>query len=208
MSNDNAIRRLYQNCGADWLIEKADNEHTEVLLKLIKGYVSREHNILDLCCGYGRLTVPLIQEGYEVFGVDISDILVNRARYSCTDNGKFDNPFVIGNIKALPFKNDCFDFSFCIWASFNLLNTIDDQLYAVREMYRTLKPIGKALIECPLHEHEEPVMNVQVDDLSFDYFPLTINQIIKIGERSPFDNFHVTTQLLAGRKRIIAIFTK
>jgi len=37
--------------------------------------------VLDLCCGQGRLTVPLAQRGYRMAGLDLSEYLLGwRAR--------------------------------------------------------------------------------------------------------------------------------
>jgi len=35
---------------------------------------------LDLCCGIGRHSVPLAERGYQVTGIDLSPVLIARAR--------------------------------------------------------------------------------------------------------------------------------
>src|SRR5690606_41599411 len=36
--------------------------------------------VLDLCCGMGRHSMALVEAGYEVTGVDLSDVLLREAR--------------------------------------------------------------------------------------------------------------------------------
>lgn len=38
------------------------------------------HSILDVCCGWGRLTLPLAQLGFDVTGVDLSETYLNKAK--------------------------------------------------------------------------------------------------------------------------------
>jgi ubiquinone/menaquinone biosynthesis C-methylase UbiE len=37
-------------------------------------------NILELCCGTGRLTIPLVQEGYHITGIDNSTAMLKQAK--------------------------------------------------------------------------------------------------------------------------------
>ena len=39
----------------------------------------KEANILELCCGTGRLTIPIAKEGYNITGVDYTASMLNQA---------------------------------------------------------------------------------------------------------------------------------
>ena len=39
----------------------------------------KEARILELCCGTGRLTVPIAKEGYNITGVDYTTSMLNQA---------------------------------------------------------------------------------------------------------------------------------
>jgi len=52
-----------------------------VLDKLISfAGLSKAHRILELGCGAGRYTIPLIQRGYNITGIDISKRMIDKAR--------------------------------------------------------------------------------------------------------------------------------
>ena len=40
----------------------------------------KDGNILELCCGTGRLTIPLVQAGYNIIGVDNNASMLKQAK--------------------------------------------------------------------------------------------------------------------------------
>ncbi|NEO33290.1 MAG: class I SAM-dependent methyltransferase [Symploca sp. SIO3C6] len=48
--------------------------------QLLLEHLPKSSNILDLCCGVGRITQRLLTEGYEVTGLDISEEMLRYAR--------------------------------------------------------------------------------------------------------------------------------
>ncbi len=111
-------------------------------------------------------------------------------------------------MKNLIFSNNSFNFIFCVWASFNFLLTKEDQLEVLGEIYRILNPKGKILIEVPFHQDEQPILKSNVGDVSYEYFPLCINQLEELYENTMFSKKNISIKSIAGRDRIIAVFTK
>jgi len=194
------------------LVKSSDPHHANALIELIKAHADKQDKILDLCCGYGRIATPLMLEGYDVIGVDISHELIRRT------SNRYPSSFLAGNMRDLPFEDQSFDFVFCVWASFNFLLTTSDQLRVLEEMSRILRPGGRALIECPLHKYQQAVIRTKD---GYRYYPLTMRELQQLGkdllrrswnwgcpEILAFRSWDVLKVILAGRDRMVGIFTK
>jgi ubiquinone/menaquinone biosynthesis C-methylase UbiE len=98
--------------------------------------------VLEVAPGPGYWSVELAKKGsYQIVGLDISESLVKIA----TDNARkagVDVEFRRGNASAMPFDSSSFDFIYCRAAFKNF----SEPIAALDEMYRVLKPGGKAVI--------------------------------------------------------------
>ncbi len=91
--------------------------------------------ILDLAAGTGTSSVALSHSGAKVIAVDFSPGMIEEGRR------KHKNiEFVQADIEKLPFGDDEFD---AVTISFGLRN-VNDPKQALAEMYRVLKPGGRA----------------------------------------------------------------
>lgn len=79
--------------------DNALKEHTDIQVKLIKQYLDGGP-ILDVGCGYGRLTEPLGS-----WGIDFSQAQL--------DVNKTTGKLFRGDISNLPFENNQFELAFC-----------------------------------------------------------------------------------------------
>ena len=41
---------------------------------------NRDSRILELCCGTGRLTIPIAKDGYDISGVDYTSSMLEQAK--------------------------------------------------------------------------------------------------------------------------------
>ena len=99
-------------------------------------------NVLEVAPGPGYLAIELSKLGaFRVVGLDISKTFVAIASANGRDAGA-SVEFVHGNASDMPFGAESFDLIVCRAAFKNFAEPVQ----AIREMYRVLKPGGKAQI--------------------------------------------------------------
>lgn len=99
-------------------------------------------HILDLACGRGRHAKYLSDLGYEVTGIDLSESNIQFAR-------RFENAglhFEVGDMRS-NFGENRFDYIFNLFTSFGYFETFDDNLKALTQMKKALKPGGSLVMD-------------------------------------------------------------
>lgn len=94
--------------------------------------------VLDVPCGWGRHTTLLAEQGYRVIGSDLSYDLLKR-----TNEGLY----VAADIRAQPLRSAVFDAVINVFTSLGLFLDDAEDLRALREAHRLLKPGGRFLLE-------------------------------------------------------------
>ncbi len=110
-----------------------------LLLKELKAGLP-EGAVLDAGCGEGRLALLIANRGYQVSGFDPSGESLKQARER--------NPgltFWSGKMDSIPVPDQSFD----AVISGEVLEHLEDDRAAVREIYRVLKPGGLAIVSVP-----------------------------------------------------------
>jgi 2-polyprenyl-3-methyl-5-hydroxy-6-metoxy-1,4-benzoquinol methylase len=141
-------RAFYAQLGADGLANRTRPEWNEQIVAAVIDMLPPVARVLDVGCGYGRVTLPLSHAGYEVEGIDIAPNLIEAARRAADAEGARIN-FTVGSMTRLPYAEGSFDAVICLWSAFYELLEEDEQRDAVSEMWRVLRPGGFALIEGP-----------------------------------------------------------
>ncbi len=109
--------------------------------------LSLDDKILDLCCGQGRHSLELVRRGFKyVEGLDRSHYLIQKAKAQAKKEG-LNVRFREGDARKLPHAPDTFDVVMILGNSFGYFETIEDDLRVLREVFRTLKPWGRLLID-------------------------------------------------------------
>jgi ubiquinone/menaquinone biosynthesis C-methylase UbiE len=99
-------------------------------------------SVLEVAPGPGYFCIELAKLGlYKITGLDISKSFVEIASRNAAAAG-VQADFRLGNASAMPLEDRSFDFIFCQAAFKNFSEPVD----AIREMYRVLRPGGKAMI--------------------------------------------------------------
>src|SRR5262245_21232330 len=110
--------------------------------EVVAGQVAGGGSVLEVAPGPGYLAIELARLGtFRVVGLDISKSCVQMATANAKDAGVAVT-FHHGDAARMPFDPDSFDYLFCRAAFKNFTEPVQ----ALREMYRVLKPGGKALI--------------------------------------------------------------
>lgn len=102
----------------------------EVYTTLAGFGMAPHQKVLDVGCGTGLACAPLIENGFNVTGVDISATMLDRARAHFPDAH-----FVQAPAEDLPFQQQQFDAAISAQAFHHF-----DRTAAMREVFRVLRP--------------------------------------------------------------------
>lgn len=148
MSSAEVSRSIYEELRAEGLASRTTADWDRQTVDRIESLLVPGQRVLDAGCGYGRIAVPLAAAGWEVVGVDISEHMLQEARQAA-HRAEVDIDWHLGDICQMPLAGDSFDVVLCMWLTFNELLQRAEQLAALREMCRVLRPGGWALIDGP-----------------------------------------------------------
>jgi len=153
----------------------------------------RGKRLLDLGCGAGENSVYFARRGARCVASDYSPGMVEVAlQLAAANNVQIEGQTM--NAMALDSPDNSFDF---VYAS-NLLHHLPEPQTAIREMYRVLKPGGKACFWDPLRHN--PIINVYrriaTKVRTEDETPLDINIVNFVKSqfsRTTYDTFWLFT---------------
>jgi ubiquinone/menaquinone biosynthesis C-methylase UbiE len=101
-------------------------------------------DVLDVPCGFGRHSIPLVAAGRRVVGVDRSQTLLDEARRRA--GGERWPKLVRADYRELPFADASFDAALNLFTSLGYLGDEQDER-ALAEIGRVLRPGGRLVIE-------------------------------------------------------------
>jgi len=115
----------------------------EALVGLIRGQVAWRPGmrVLDIGCGPGRHAQALEAAGARVTGLDLSRVLLTRARNAVR------GPLVRADMRALPFRTRCADLTVNLFTSFGYFAGDDEHAAVLAAMVATLRPAGWFVID-------------------------------------------------------------
>jgi ubiquinone/menaquinone biosynthesis C-methylase UbiE len=120
----------------------AERTKTEVggVIKLLQ--IPKGSKILDCPCGYGRHSIELANQGFDVTGVDINSVHLQRAIQNVREQQK-NLDFRTGNMLDLNFNSDAV---INMFYSFGFFETDLENDAVLSNFYKSLKPGGKFLM--------------------------------------------------------------
>lgn len=101
-------------------------------------------SVLELGCGYGRISNRLAEKGARVVGLDIAPILLKKAEADAAERG-VNVEYVLGDMRALPWR-DQFDAAFLWYTTFGYFDDADNEK-VLREAASSLRKGGRLLID-------------------------------------------------------------
>ena len=127
----------------DFLTPERTEREVEGIVNLLA--VPPGSAILDLCCGHGRHSIALAKRGYQVTGLDLSEVFLQHAHSEAEAQG-VQVRWVHGDMRNIPFENE-FDAVINIFTAFGYLENEDEDQIVLQQVHKALKPGGLFLLE-------------------------------------------------------------
>jgi SAM-dependent methyltransferase len=160
------------------------------------GHLLPPLDVADIGCGDGYLTVEMARWAKNVYGIDRSDEVLERARALAAKRHLGNVQWRKGDLANLPLRDEAVDLALMSQA----LHHAQDPEEAVAEAVRVLKPGGKLLI-LDLRKHDQKWVTSRLGDrwLGFDDADLKrllgaaglTDVRVHVGARQPGDPFVV-----------------
>lgn len=107
---------------------------------------NKKAKILELCCGTGRLTLPIAKNGYNICGVDYTPSMLEQAKAKAGEAG-LDINFIEADIRTLDLQEK-FDLIFIPFNSIHHLYQNEDLFKALECVKNHLREGALFLLDC------------------------------------------------------------
>ena len=107
---------------------------------------NKDARILELCCGTGRLTLPIAKDGYDISGVDYTSSMLEQAKIKAFEGG-LEVEFIEADIRTLDLPEK-YDLIFIPCNSIHHLYKNEDLFKAFNVVKNHLKEGGLFLLDC------------------------------------------------------------
>ncbi|HNW36604.1 MAG TPA: class I SAM-dependent methyltransferase, partial [Candidatus Ozemobacteraceae bacterium] len=115
-------------------------------LEFYKKWCGRKNgSILELCCGTGRLTIPLRKAGLDITGLDLSDPMLEMARRKA-EKEHLDLSFLKGDMRRFPVRNK-YSTIFIAFNSLQDISSVEDVEATFASVKDHLEPDGLFLFD-------------------------------------------------------------
>jgi ubiquinone/menaquinone biosynthesis C-methylase UbiE len=194
-------RAFYDALGADGLAARTTPEWNAAIVARLVESIPPGARVLDVGCGYGRISLPLAEKGYRVDAIDLSPTLVAAARRSAAALDLAID-FRVGAMTDLPYPASAFDTVLCLWSAFHELLARDEQRAALGEMWRVTAPGGFVLIEGPQADGQGRITQEIVEGLPNAHYRHDEPSLRELCEEAGIGSFKIYGDEWAGRTRL------
>jgi ubiquinone/menaquinone biosynthesis C-methylase UbiE len=136
--------------GKSWAFDRAvecyDRTRTlaphamQAMLATLQEELKGADPILEVGAGTGRLSIPLAEMGFHIYGVDLSGPMLARLIEKAGDELRPE--VVVGDATRLPFRSDTFGGALL----FHVLHLVPDWPHVLNELDRVVRPGGAVVI--------------------------------------------------------------
>jgi ubiquinone/menaquinone biosynthesis C-methylase UbiE len=142
--------RYFGGLAGEWAAYYQDKpayqERRNVFLSLLpSSVVERKGAILDLGCGAGDISLPLVSAGCRVVGVDASPEMLAVARKRAEEISQGRAYYLQADVCSVPLGSETFH---TVFAS-SIIEYVESPLRCLAETYRVLCPGGVAIFSLP-----------------------------------------------------------
>ena len=116
----------------------------EFTVQYITEHASIGAAVLDVGCGAGITILELAQRGYQVSGVDLAPMMIEKAQELARKQG-LSCDLRVASADRLPYDNETFDRVIAL----GLLGNLRDDAVCLAEIWRVLRPQGQILVSVP-----------------------------------------------------------
>ncbi|MDR6935336.1 class I SAM-dependent methyltransferase [Luteibacter sp. 3190] len=212
---------FYEQLGAEGLSARTRAEWDTQIVQQLLLMLEPGQCVLDVGCGYGRTSLPLVESGYRVVGLDISNRLL-RAHQEEAGRRGVSLELIRASMCSMPFQSNTFDVAMCLWSAFYELLTVREQLAAIKEAFRVIRPGGWYLMEGTVYEHavraqgldddvrsnHERLVQNTIEGLKNPHFGHDAESLTRLMLRSGIKTFDTYVDNWAGRPRRFLRFSK
>jgi SAM-dependent methyltransferase len=121
--------------------DEAAQQEVEAIVSLLK--MKTNSTVLDLCCGNGRHSRELSNLGFEVTGIDLSEVLLAGARNKMSTH---EIKYIQSDVRELSFVEE-FEYVLNLFTSFGYFDEIEENIRVFQTIYNALKKNGIFLID-------------------------------------------------------------
>jgi len=149
--------------------------------------LAKEHNerVLELCCGTGRLTIPLKEKGINISGLDFTKSMLEGAKEKARKRG-LDIDFTLGDMRDFDLKRK---FSMMFIPFNSLQNT-----YTIEDISRVFSTVAKHLTDDGIFVFEifNPSIHLMIgrekEFVEIDKFTLDNGDEVVLSEKTKYDS--------------------
>jgi len=149
--------------------------------------LAKEHNesVLELCCGTGRLTIPLKERGINITGLDFTKSMLEGAKDKARKRG-LDIEFISGDMRNFDLGRK---FSM-IFIPFNSLQNT----YTIEDVSRVFSSVAKHLTDDGIFEFDifNPSIQLMIgrekEFVEIDRFTLDNGEEVVLSEKTKYDS--------------------